>query len=115
MITLLPLHKLIREYDFVPQAIILEPVFEVAKRFGSDVEEGEDDLDQYLGAAALLDEHWPFAVMHYRGHPKDTTTLYLPFKVRNIDDVTKIISMIVDALKIPETSIRWQRKDNPEL
>jgi hypothetical protein len=45
----------------------------LAKRFGSDIENGHDDLDAYQGAAAWLDE-FPFAVMHYRGtrriHPR---------------------------------------------
>ena|SRR5258708_16591511 len=105
------LHKLIREYEFVPQAIIEEPVLELARRFGSEVEKGHDDFDEYLGAAAWLDGT-PFAVMHYKGHPKNTSTIYLPFEINDVNDITEIVSRIASELKLAEKSISWQRKDN---
>jgi hypothetical protein len=114
MIKPVPLHLMIDQYEFVPQAIIAETVHELAKRFGSDVENGHDDLDEYQGAAAWLDE-FPFAVMHYRGHPTNTSTIYLPFDIGDVDKITDIVSRIASELKLSSKSITWQRKDNPAL
>ena len=108
------LHEMIHRYEFVPQAIIAEPVYELAKRFGSTVENGYDDLDEYQGAAAWLDS-LPFTVMQYKGHPRNTSTIYLPFDIREVDEITKIISRITSELKVPPKLVRWQRKDDPEL
>jgi hypothetical protein len=114
MIKPVPLHLMIDQYEFVPQAIIAETVHELAKRFGSDVENGHDDLDAYQGAAAWLDE-FPFAVMHYRGHPTDTSTIYLPLDIADVDKITDIVSRIASELKLSSKSITWQRKNNPAL
>jgi hypothetical protein len=108
------LHKMIHEYELVPQAIIAEPVDALAKRVGSKLEKGQDDLDEYQGAAAWLDG-LPFAVMHYRGHPENLSTIYLPFDIREVDKITEIISRITAELKVPPSLIKWQRKDDPEL
>jgi hypothetical protein len=87
---------------------------ELAKRLGSDVEKGNDDLDEFYGAAVWLDE-LPVVVMHYRGHPADTSTIYLPFEIKDVNEISSIISRVVAELNVREKSIVWQRKDNPEL
>ena len=109
-----PLHNMINKTEFVPQAVIAETVYELAKRFGSEVEEGEDDFDKYEGAAAWLDG-FAFAVMHYRGHPKNTSTIYLPFEIHDVEKITLIISRIILELKVSPDLITWQRKDGPDL
>jgi hypothetical protein len=96
------------------QAIIAETVHELANRFGSDVENGHDDLDEYQGAAAWLDE-FPFTMMHYRGHPAETSTIYLPLDIADVDKITDIICRIASELKLSPKSITWQRKNNPAL
>jgi hypothetical protein len=53
--------------------------------------------------------------MHYTGHPKDTSTIYLPFNIRDVDEISALISRIVSELEISTKMITWQRKDNPEL
>ena len=114
MIKPAPLQDLIHEVEFVPQAILAETVGDVAKRVGWKVESGTDDFDEYSGAAARIDG-LPFALMHYRGHPEDTSTIYLPFDIRDIDEITAIVARIVAELKLPASAITWQRKDDPEL
>jgi hypothetical protein len=111
MIKPFPLHKLVHEHDFVPQALIAFPVWELAKRFGAEIEKGDDDLDYYIGAGAILDDEIPFTVMYYMGHPENTSTIYLPFELKNVEYITKIIGSIAMELKLPKTSIKWQRKD----
>ncbi len=111
MIKPFSLHKLIHEHEFVPQALIAEPLDELVKRFGSEIEKGSDDFDTYVGAGGLLDERVPFALMHYGGHPKGTSTIYLPFEYNDVENIMKIIYLIVSELKIPDAYIKWQRKD----
>jgi len=114
MIKPIPLLEVVSRYHFVPQDVIREGVVELAKRFGLKVWEGEDDLDTYEGAAAVFDG-LPFTVMHYRGHPENTSTIYLPFEIKDVEVIAKIISSIAAQLKLSPEVIVWQRKDNPEL
>ena len=114
MIRPVPFHMMINKAEFVPQAIVAETVHDFAKRFGSQVETGKDDFDEYEGAAAWLDD-FPFTVMHYRGHPKNTSTIYLPFDIHDVHVITDVIFRIATELKLPPTLIKWQRKDDPEL
>jgi hypothetical protein len=115
MIKQVPLKEMIYMFEFVPQAIVALPIDEIVKQFGWDVEKGHDDLDDYFGAAAWLDGVHPFTVMHYRGHPEDTSTIYLPFNIREAEKITHLINRIASELKLPAKKITWQRKDNPEL
>jgi hypothetical protein len=114
MIKQVPLKEMFSRFEFVPQAIVALPVNEIIEQFGWHGEKGHDDLDEYFGAAAWL-EGVPFTVMHYRGHPEDTSTIYLPFDIRETDKITHLISRIASEMKLPSTKITWQRKDNPEL
>jgi hypothetical protein len=114
MIRPVPFHMMINKTEFVPQAIIAEAVSDFARRFGSDVEAGKDDFDEYEGVAAWLDD-LPFTVMHYRGHPKNTSTIYLPFDIHDVKEITDMICRIALELKLPPNLIKWQRKDTPEL
>jgi hypothetical protein len=109
MIKPAPLNELIRDYEFVPQAMIDEPIANLVKRSGLKTEEGLDGFDNYVGVAGWLDEI-PFTVMHYSGHPKNTSTLYLPFEIKDVAKITGIISRLALELKFDQ-SISWQRKD----
>jgi hypothetical protein len=115
MIKQAPLKEMIYKFEFVPQAIVALPVHEIVQDLGWDVEKGHDDLDEYFGAAALLDGVQPFTVMHYKGHPDYTSTIYLPFDIRDIGKITDLITRIASELKLPTQKITWQRKDKPEL
>ena len=110
------LHGLMETIDFVPQAIIAHSIFDLAKHMQVKPEKGHDDLDEFYGFAFVLNEVAPFALMHYRGHPKDTTTIYLPFEFDTLHRINKIVSEIVSELKIPPQEITWQRseKDLPD-
>ena len=109
------LEEMIYKFELVPQAIVALPVERIAKQLGLVIEKGHDDFDEYFGAAAWLDGVQPFTVMHYRGHPEDTSTIYLPFNIRDTDKITALIGRIASELKLPPKTITWQRKDNPEL
>lgn len=100
--------------DLVPQAILSRPISFFQSR-GIMFVQGYDDLDAYLGAALSLNDELPFALKHYRGYPDDTTTVYLPGNVENVDEITRIVQRIVTALELSRDAISWQRADNPEF
>lgn len=92
--------------DFVPQAVVRSPIRYFSDRFGFKLSSDTDDLDEYESAFFHLNDGFPFALIHYRGNPPDTTTIYFG---REIDpkDVPEIVGIILDNLKLPEDSLLW--------
>ena len=76
--------------DVIPQAVIALPV---SKILGPKVEisKGNDDLDVYEGASFKLDNEIEIAVRHYLGHPKDTSTIYIDYRHRDVSEITNLI------------------------
>jgi len=105
----------VQSLDLIPQAIIGRPLSYFASSMHADFVSGHDDLDQFEGAVFVLDEKFHFALKWYRGHPKGTTTIYLPHEFSGLDDITKIVSMIMNELRLDEGTLVWQRADNPDL
>lgn len=104
------LADLIDTIAFEPQAVVDEDINELADRAKSPVVEGSDDLDFYSGIGFMLGE-MPVAVMHYRGHPEHTSTIYLPFEVQMPRRVKRAIALVMKDLRIPSQRLRWQRWD----
>ena len=100
--------------DLVPQAILNKPVSYFEKR-GIHFVKGEDELDTYEGAAFLLDNNVRFALKHHPGYPDDTTTVCLAKSIHDLQQITKLVRKIVEALELSLAVIQWQRSDNPEL
>ena len=86
------LSELTAHVNLVPQAIIKEPVSAVAQRINVDPEHGEDSFDRYEGIAIVLDGSLQCALMHYDGHPADTFTIYLPFAIRDLNQISELIA-----------------------
>jgi hypothetical protein len=118
MITNLSLNDLSKRADtndLIPQAVLNTPLSYFATKFGMEIEEDTDDLDQFRGAAVLLDDTYPVAIRHYNRHPPDTVTLYLPSDVRRVDEVTTIIRLLIEDFQLKESAIRWERAHDPAL
>jgi hypothetical protein len=114
MIAQLPLHELLQKAEVVPQAIIAETIDVLAERLGFKVEKGDDDFDEYEGCGSFLAQaNCSFALMHYKGHPPGTTTLYLPFEIEDVDQITAIVAQIATELDV-HSKLLWQRKDGPD-
>jgi hypothetical protein len=62
--------------DFMPQAVVHAQVGYFSVVLGLRFDRDTDDLDDYVSAYFRLDEQFPFALVHYRGNPIDTTTIY---------------------------------------
>ncbi len=100
--------------DVIPQAIVGLPVGKIAQHWKHFSEES-DDLDFYEGASFRLDNNIEIAVRHYRGHPNDTTTIYIDCRERDVERITRLVRKIMIELRIPEEALRWERRQNPEL
>jgi hypothetical protein len=100
--------------DVIPQAIVGLPVGKIAQRWQHFSKES-DDQDFFEGAAFKLDNEIEIAVRHYRGHPIDTTTIYIDRRERDVEHITRLIRKIMMELHIPEEALRWERRQNPEL
>lgn len=118
MIKPYPLSQLTAEVDLVPQALISGSLSDLAKQHGWALEEGQDDLDSFTGAAFLLglslhadfQPRTPFALMRYKGHPPATATIYLPFQVQDEKAISKAIARILKELHLSQ-KLLWQRRD----
>jgi hypothetical protein len=100
--------SLIDEIPFVPQATIAEDIDEVARRSHSSLVSGYDDLDEFRGVGFMLAD-LPFAIMHHRGEPAHTSTLYLPFQMADAKDISTAVRRVLKVLRIPPTKLSWQR------
>ena len=92
--------------DFMPQAVVHRQVGYFSAVLGLRFERDTDDLDDYVSAYFKLDEQLPFALVHYRGNPTDTITIYFARETKR-EDVPSIVSRIVDAFKLPSNAIEW--------
>jgi hypothetical protein len=101
--------------DFIPQAVIGRPVSYFTTSMNIQFFDGHDDLDDFQGAALVLNGRLPFLLKHYKWHPKDTITVYLPDDIQNIDQITDAILLIMQELRLSKGTLIWQRADNPDL
>jgi hypothetical protein len=99
--------------DVVPQAIIGLPVQEVVGK-GAMIT-GYDDFDFFEGAFFKLNHEIEIAVRHYRGHPKDTTTIYIDRRKADVETITRLIRMILKEFHVSEKALQWERRNNPDL
>ncbi len=114
MIRQIPLKDLSR-VELIPQAIIAKPTSYFADKFGIKFSTDQDDLDQFEGAALVINDHLQIALKHYHGYPESTTTVYLPYEIRDLKIISETIRRVVAELQIPNAWIAWQRSDGPDL
>jgi len=98
--------------DVVPQAIVALPV---GKIVGRQVSSGSDDFDHFEGASFKLDNKIEIAVRHYRGHPENTSTIYIDRRESNVENITWLIRKILKEFHIPLEALQWERRDDPDL
>ncbi len=101
--------------ELVPQAVIRKPVSYFQDTLGIKFVESHDDLDVYEAAALSLNGTLPLVLKRYRGHPADTTTIYLSRELRDDAEVSRIIQRIIQDLQLTPDVVYWQRSDGPEL
>ena len=93
------------EQEVVPQAVFWRPI----SYFATSVRTDEDDLDIFQAASFILDNNINFDLRKYRGHPDQTVTVYLPFDVEMLEEILKIIGVIIIGLALPKYAVAWQR------
>ncbi|MGO4715695.1 hypothetical protein [Bradyrhizobium sp. 2TAF24] len=100
--------------EVIPQAIISLPVDQILSG-RAKITQGVDDLDHFEGASFRLDNGIEVAVRHYRGHPKDTATIYIDSRQRDVERITHLVRRILRDLHVPLTALSWERQQNPEM
>jgi hypothetical protein len=98
--------------DVVPQAIIALSVQEIV---GVQVSSGQDDFDSFEGASFMLDREIEIAVRHYRGHPKNKSTIYIDRRESDVQTITRLIRKILSEFEVPITALEWERQNDPDL
>jgi hypothetical protein len=105
--------------SFLPHAVLGVAVEDAVRRVGAPVEAGTDELDAFSASGLILHDgplgDTPFVVLHYRGHPPDTSTIYLPPSVTDVGVISSLVASIVEGLRLSQTVVTWQRADSPEL
>lgn len=91
----------------VPQAIFWRPL----KYFTLIINEGEDDLDAFEGASFCISNTLDFDLRKYRGHQEFTVTMYLSYKIDNLQEIVEIIENILVGMSIPREAVAWRRGD----
>lgn len=99
--------------DVVPQAIIGLPVQKILGK-GAMIT-GHDDFDFFEGAFFKLNHEIEIALRHYRGHPKDTTTIYIDRRKGDVETITRLIRLILDEFHVSEKALQWERRNDPNL
>jgi hypothetical protein len=92
--------------DFIPQAVVRRPVTHFSQRLGFKFEKDSDDLDDYESAFFKLDDRVPFALVHYRGNPDDTTTIYFE-RGTDQQEVPEIVRDILRDFDLSIATIVW--------
>jgi hypothetical protein len=101
--------------ELVPRAVVALPLSYFAKRFQFKIIESHDDLDHYEAAALSLNGDLQFGLKHYRGHPVNQTTVYLPMQINRALEIASWFSQIAKELELSRESIIWQQStDDPE-
>ena len=110
----MPVERIAEAHHLVPQAILSRPVEDIARRVGTYVQKGTDDFDTYKWVG-LMYANIPFTIMHYQGHPEDTATIYMPQEIKDLRLITLFVENVIRYLKLDESDLFWQRKDDPGL
>ena len=94
-------------YDVTPQAIF----WRALRYFSSLTREGEDGLDEFQAASFIVRNDIRFDLRTYAGHPEFTVTLYLPSCVKDKEEISRVIKIVIKAMVIPKNAVAWQRGD----
>lgn len=98
-------------YEVAPQAIFWRPL----RYFTPSCRHGSDDLDAYAAATYLYGNEISFELRVYAGHPRQTTTVYLPFHVQEFAAISDAVKVIVRALAVPTSAVAWRRGQDFEF
>jgi|SRR5665213_3062777 len=100
--------------DVSPQAVVNMPLKSLIGS-KSDIIEGRDDLDDFESASFKFASGLQISVRHYRGHPKNTSTIYIDRKIKDLEEITRVVREILAEFHVPVSSLNWERRQNPDL
>jgi len=103
------------ELEFIPQAIVDQPLSFFANKWKLEIVHGHDDLDEFDGAALRMHNGTLIELKHPSGYPPNTTVIYFSYEIRDVGRITDLIFEVADELGFPSSWISWKRSDNPDL
>src|SRR5579863_10441294 len=105
--------KALGDLGLVPRAVVAVPVAAIAEQLHIDLVRDGDDLDYYEGAALDLDGV-TFAIMNYRGNPRDQTTVFMPLSIGKAREIANLFRRIAKELRLSNEAVVWrQENDDP--
>ncbi len=99
--------EVLQQQELVPQALVVVPDGTRRPPF-VNFETGHDDLAGFRAAPLMLDGKLPFALFRYDTAPRGEFEIRLPETV-TLDQVQKIVEMILAELDLPPTVVTWRR------
>jgi hypothetical protein len=103
------------DVEFVPQAILRVPMSYFSE-LGYEVVHSYDDLDEFDGTVIFSTGlKLPVAIRQYSGYPEGTSTIFLPYEIREVGEISDKILSLVEEFRLQQADIVWQRKDDPDL
>lgn len=106
--------RMIESREFTPQAVIRLSIETLSDRLNVAISEGVDDFDTYKGLGFKI-HGMPFTILHYKGHPEGTSTIYLPSSIKNVGTISDVLRGIFNRIGVEDEAVSWQRKDDPDL
>lgn len=97
--------------DVAPEAIFWRDI----RCFALRPDSAEDELDTYLVASFIIGNAVTFDIRHYDGHPKSTSTVYLPSTTLKASEIEEALNQVISGLRVPETGIAWRRGEEYEF
>jgi len=102
----------LRRRHFVPQAGFNKAPADFADTHNIEFSRGEDDLYFFQGALLRLDDKVDFILKRYdRSAELGVTTLWLPYDVADIQEITECVSAIARQLGVSGKEVLWERKN----
>jgi|HubBroStandDraft_2_1064218.scaffolds.fasta_scaffold13377_5 hypothetical protein len=98
----------LEQVDMVPHAVFGRPI----QYFTLNYHESHDDLDVFTYAAFAINNDCHFCLRHYRGHPRQTVSLYLEYDFANANRIPSAIQFIVSGFHMPSKAVQWRRGEH---
>lgn len=114
---ILHLDELMESTELIPQAVMNVALEKLIGGKDSYIFSGVDEFDEFKGAAFCFTKKPDvrFALLRYKGHPRNTSTVYLPRDIHDVSAITKLVAQIIAEFGIAAQTLAWQRSDDPTL
>ena len=104
----IPIEDLSTE-DWVSHATLGLATSVLEERCGLHFYDGYDDLDLFRGTKTFSVDGKKYMLRHYRGDPRKSVDVYLPFKVDDPAEIAKTVDAVLNQLRLSRNIVIWER------